>query len=95
LAAGLIDRAATRTRRITARALIGLVRAYQWALSPFLGMNCRFEPSCSAYAVDAIDRFGPLRGTGLAIRRILRCHPWGASGYDPVPEPPPRDEARG
>ena len=95
MAQSLTARLTSRSRRIAAGGLVALVRAYQWGLSPFLGANCRFEPSCSAYAVDAIERFGPLRGTGLAVRRLLRCHPWGASGYDPVPEPPPGDEARG
>jgi len=62
------------------------VHLYRWTLSPFLGRQCRFHPTCSAYALEAIDRHGPLKGWGLALRRILRCHPWGASGFDPVPE---------
>jgi putative membrane protein insertion efficiency factor len=66
--------------------LIGLVRVYQWTLSPLLGPRCRFEPTCSAYAIEAMRRFGPLRGVWMAGRRILRCHPYGATGYDPVPE---------
>lgn len=65
--------------------LIGLVRAYQWAVSPWLGPRCRFEPSCSQYMIEAIERHGALRGGWLGIRRILRCHPWGGTGYDPVP----------
>jgi hypothetical protein len=71
---------------IASRALIGLVRLYQWALSSWLPPRCRFQPTCSEYAVAAIRRFGPVRGGWLALKRILRCHPWGASGYDPVPE---------
>ena len=62
------------------------VHLYRWTLSPFLGRQCRFHPSCSAYALEAIAVHGPLRGWRLALARILRCHPWGASGFDPVPE---------
>jgi len=76
-----------------AAALIGCVRLYQLVLSPWLGGNCRYEPTCSAYAIEAVERFGALRGAGLAARRILRCHPWGPSGYDPVPGPSPKDDA--
>jgi len=68
-------------------ALIGIVpvRAYQWFISPLLGPNCRYEPTCSAYAIEALQGHGLLRGGWLTLRRLLRCHPWGASGYDPVP----------
>jgi hypothetical protein len=69
--------------------LIGLVRIYQATLSPFLGGHCRFLPSCSEYAIEALRTHGALRGGWLALRRILRCHPFGGSGYDPVP--PPKD----
>ncbi len=62
------------------------VHLYRWTLSPFLGRQCRFHPTCSAYALEAIECHGALKGWGLALRRILRCHPWGASGFDPVPE---------
>jgi uncharacterized protein len=62
-----------------------LIRTYQWTLSPMLGQNCRFYPTCSNYALEAIQRFGVLRGGWLAARRIGRCHPWHAGGYDPVP----------
>jgi putative membrane protein insertion efficiency factor len=65
--------------------LIGLIQFYRLAISPWLGRACRFEPSCSAYAQEAIHRHGPARGAILAIRRLSRCHPWGGSGYDPVP----------
>lgn len=58
---------------------------YQRCISPFTPPSCRFTPSCSEYARQAIVKHGPLRGTWLAIRRLLRCHPWGGSGYDPVP----------
>ncbi len=65
--------------------LILLIRGYRRFVSPFLGPHCRFEPSCSAYAQQAIHRFGALRGSWLAILRILRCHPLHPGGYDPVP----------
>jgi hypothetical protein len=67
------------------RLLIFLIKLYQWCLSPFMGGHCRFYPSCSAYAVEAIDLHGPWRGSWLALRRLLRCHPWNAGGVDPVP----------
>ncbi len=63
-----------------------LIRAYQLVLSPLLGPSCRYAPTCSHYAIEAIGRHGAWRGGWLAARRILRCHPWGGSGYDPVPE---------
>lgn len=65
-------------------ALILLIRGYRYFVSPLLGRHCRFEPSCSAYALEAIQRFGALRGGGLALWRLLRCHPLHPGGYDPV-----------
>lgn len=62
-----------------------LVRVYQVAISPLLGSNCRFTPTCSAYSIEALKKHGAWRGGWLAIRRISRCHPWGGDGYDPVP----------
>lgn len=77
-------------RRLTPSRVVGwvltaLVRAYQMLISPFLPAACRYYPTCSAYAIEAIDRHGPLRGTWLAARRIARCHPFRPGGYDPVP----------
>ncbi len=74
-----------------ARPLIGLVKAYRAAVSPWLGANCRFEPSCSRYAIEALETHGAWRGTLLTARRLSRCHPWGGSGYDPVPGRQERD----
>jgi len=65
--------------------LIALIRAYRYLLSPWIGGQCRFEPTCSAYAMQAIELHGSLRGSWLAIRRLLRCHPLCAGGKDPVP----------
>lgn len=65
--------------------LKGSIRLYQLTLSPWLGRQCRYEPTCSHYAHEAIERFGARRGVWLAMRRLARCHPWGRSGYDPVP----------
>jgi putative membrane protein insertion efficiency factor len=68
------------------------VRAYRLVFSPWVGHNCRYHPTCSAYALEALEKHGALRGSWLAARRILRCHPWGGSGVDEVPEPPHRHE---
>jgi uncharacterized protein len=68
-----------------ARLLIGLVRLYQASLSIFLGGHCRFQPTCSEYSIEALRTHGALRGSWLTVRRILRCHPFGGHGYDPVP----------
>ncbi|MEN6450501.1 MAG: membrane protein insertion efficiency factor YidD [Thermoguttaceae bacterium] len=63
--------------------LIGLVRMYQWTLSPMLGRHCRFEPSCSRYFIESVRKYGAIRGTLRGIWRILRCNPWNRGGYDP------------
>ncbi len=65
--------------------LLLALRAYRYLLSPLIGNHCRFAPTCSQYAMEAIDRFGALRGSWLALRRVARCHPWHAGGFDPVP----------
>ena len=64
---------------------IFLIRLYQWTVSPFLGPTCRFHPSCSHYAVEALQRFGFFRGVALTVARLLRCHPFHPGGFDPVP----------
>lgn len=74
-----------RLGRLLTAPLVGLVRLYQLAISPFLGRSCRFHPTCSEYAIDALKRHGPGRGLWLAMRRIGRCHPWHPGGFDPVP----------
>ena len=71
--------------------LIALIRGYQLLISPLLGNHCRFYPSCSQYAREAIEYYGVLHGSWLAIRRLLRCHPWHPGGVDPVPEPSLKD----
>jgi putative membrane protein insertion efficiency factor len=70
--------------------LIALVRGYRFALKPWLGDACRFEPSCSAYALEALQRHGAVTGSALSAARLLRCHPWCDGGHDPVPARPPR-----
>jgi putative membrane protein insertion efficiency factor len=65
--------------------VIGLLRAYRLLISPLYGQDCRYHPSCSAYALDAVTQHGSIRGVWLAVRRLGRCHPWAAGGYDPVP----------
>lgn len=67
------------------KVFIALVRAYQIILSPWLGANCRHEPTCSRYAIEAFETWGAWKGLGLTVRRISRCHPWGTQGHDPVP----------
>lgn len=72
---------------LAASALRAAVRVYQLTLSSLATGSCRYAPSCSEYAMEAIGRHGALRGAWLALRRILRCHPWGGAGFDPVPGP--------
>lgn len=62
-----------------------VIKAYQYAISPLLGAHCRFHPSCSTYALEALERHGVLSGGWLVVRRLARCHPWSPGGYDPVP----------
>jgi putative membrane protein insertion efficiency factor len=72
------------------RLLIGMVRGYRLVLSPWLGSACRFEPTCSAYALQALDSHGAAAGSYLTVHRLMRCHPWCAGGSDPIPEQAPR-----
>ena len=65
--------------------LVLLIRAYQLIISPVLGSNCRFMPTCSEYALDCLKEYGLIKGTFLSIKRIGKCHPWGSHGYDPIP----------
>ncbi len=60
------------------------IKIYQLLLSPFIGKSCRFEPTCSSYSIESINRYGVIKGVSLSLKRILKCHPWGDSGYDPV-----------
>ncbi|QGA49540.1 membrane protein insertion efficiency factor YidD [Pseudomonas brassicacearum] len=76
------------------RLLIGLVRLYQFLISPLLGPRCRFYPSCSHYAIEAVQSHGAFRGAWLAVRRLGRCHPWHPGGYDPVPPHNPTTEQK-
>jgi putative membrane protein insertion efficiency factor len=66
-------------------AVLWMIRAYRRWVSPAFGSTCRYEPSCSKYAHEAVERYGVIRGGGMAMRRVARCHPWHAGGYDPVP----------
>jgi putative membrane protein insertion efficiency factor len=68
-----------------ARLFIALIKVYRWCLSPLLGQHCRFYPSCSEYALTALNQHGAARGGWLSLRRLGRCHPWHPGGYDPVP----------
>lgn len=68
------------------RILIALITLYRRVVSPMLPRSCRYEPTCSAYALDALRRFGAIKGSGMALRRIARCHPWAPGGIDPVPD---------
>jgi uncharacterized protein len=72
-----------------------LVRSYQLVISPVLGSSCRFTPTCSAYAIEALAKHGAIKGSWLTLRRLMRCHPWGGMGFDPVPGPGPHSEKSG
>jgi len=72
-------------RWLVSKLFIAMIRFYQLAVSPFTRASCRYTPTCSAYGVEAIQKYGPFRGGWLALKRIISCNPWGKSGYDPVP----------
>jgi putative membrane protein insertion efficiency factor len=80
-----LDRIKGLTRKILISPFIFLIRFYQVCISPLKQPCCRFTPTCSQYALEAFRKHGPIKGFYLTVRRILRCHPWGGSGYDPVP----------
>lgn len=77
---------------MVSKLLVALLRGYQLTLSTVLGSNCRFYPSCSSYSIEAIETHGPLKGTYLAAKRLLRCHPFSEGGLDPVPEQLPANK---
>lgn len=81
-----------RAKKLLSLPLVGLIYLYRYGLSPILPMACRYQPTCSLYALEALQRHGPFTGSMLALRRILSCHPWGGEGYDPVP--PTAEEAK-
>jgi putative membrane protein insertion efficiency factor len=64
---------------------IGMIKLYQWVISPIIGPKCRYTPTCSTYAIQALQKHGLIKGLWLTVKRISRCHPWGGSGWDPVP----------
>jgi len=72
-------------KKILSKIMIGGIRLYQYAISPYLPPSCRYTPSCSAYGIEALKKHGPFKGGWLTIKRIASCNPWGGSGYDPVP----------
>ena len=80
-----LQRSLRVVKRIVAYPLILLVRFYQVCISPLKPPSCRFTPTCSQYAIEALRKYGPIKGLYLTVRRLLCCHPWGGSGYDPVP----------
>lgn len=71
--------------RILSLPFIALIKLYQWIVSPMLGPKCRFTPTCSQYAIEALKKHGVFKGLWLTVKRLSRCHPWGGHGYDPVP----------
>lgn len=70
---------------LLSRFFILLIKFYQYSISPLLGANCRYTPTCSAYSIESIKKYGPIKGAWLSVKRFLSCNPWGGSGYDPVP----------
>ncbi len=75
----------TILKKIFSAPFVLLIKLYQWIISPLLGPKCRFSPSCSTYGIEALKKYGPIKGIWLTIKRLSKCHPWGKSGYDPVP----------
>ena len=89
MSALLLRRVATALFRFPQKFLVGLVKGYRLLLSPWLGSSCRFEPTCSAYSLQALQQHGATKGTYLTLYRLVRCHPWCNGGYDPVPSSQP------
>ena len=81
--------------RALSAVFIFFVRGYQILISPWLGSNCRHQPTCSAYTIEALREWGPIRGLWLGFKRIAKCHPWGTYGFDPVPSRPKKGEGDG
>ena len=79
------NRLLSACRRVATWPLLALVKFYQYCISPFTPPSCRYTPTCSQYAVEALRKYGPVKGCWLTLKRLSRCHPWGGSGYDPVP----------
>ena len=73
------------TREILALPFIVLIKLYQWIISPWLGPSCRYTPTCSQYGIEALKKYGPVKGLWLTIKRVVSCNPWGGHGEDPVP----------
>jgi len=86
----MAERSGMKSPSLASQFLILLVRIYQVTLSPFMGGHCRYQPTCSKYAIEALRDHGAFRGGWLAFKRVARCHPWGGSGWDPVPENRPK-----
>jgi putative membrane protein insertion efficiency factor len=80
-------------RKVLIAPIILLVKVYQWVISPLLPQSCRYTPTCSSYMIEALRVWGPIKGTYLGIKRIASCHPWGGSGYDPVPPREAKDNS--
>lgn len=72
-------------KKLLSYILIGLVKFYQYTISPLFSASCRYTPTCSSYCIEAIQKYGPFKGAYLGLKRILSCHPWGGHGHDPVP----------
>ena len=89
-----LRRNALRLARLPQKTLVLLVKGYRLLLSPWLGSSCRFEPTCSAYSLQALQQHGAVKGSYLTVHRLARCHPWCHGGYDPVPSSAPRTAAR-
>ncbi|WP_221793258.1 membrane protein insertion efficiency factor YidD [Oceanobacter mangrovi] len=91
--AKLVAKSSFESASFPARCLLQLIAFYRYAISPLLPARCRFYPTCSAYAVEAIQKHGALKGGSLTVKRLCKCHPWGEHGVDMVPDPDPQDSS--